>query len=722
MSRGRSVQSESPATIAVLHVDDEPGFGELTAAYLEREDERLDVTVATSVDEGLERLDETRFDCIVSDYDMPGQNGLEFLATVRERWPDLPFVLFTGKGSEEVASEAISTGVTEYLQKETGTGQYAVLANRVTNAVEQHRATAALEDSQRRLSLFFEQSPLGVLEYDEEFNIVRVNEVGQEILGYSEEELVGETWELLVAEESYDDVDAVTTDLARQSGGYQSVDENVRKNGERIVCEWHNRIVTDDDGDVVSIVSLFQDVTDRTAHEAQLEQYKAYLEGSSDIITVLDEAGRIQYQSPSVTRILGYGEDELVGESGFEIVHPDDRASTWAAFERLLTGPEGRVDHEARLRTADGEWRWLEIRGTDYRDNPDVEAVIINSRDITERREREQTLRRTTARLQALFDESPDMIDVHDADGRIVDANPRLSELTGYSTDELVGMPVWELDELIDEDEANHLWAEMDERAQVRREGRFRCEDGSTFPVEIHIRRHTVDGEPQFVVISRDISDRKQRERQLEQFASVVSHDLRNPLGVARGRAEILGEELDSEHLEAIENAHDRMEALIDDLLALAREGNQVDRTEVVDLATLVDGCWRTVDTGDATLRVDVPPDRRVHADTSRLRQLLENLFRNSVEHGGPGVTVTVGDLSDGDGFYVADDGPGSPEADREEVFEAGFSTNTEGTGFGLSIVEQIATAHGWTVGLHDGDGGARFEIRDVDLERAPQS
>ena len=716
MSRGLAATVETQDTIRVLHVDDEPGFGELVAARLEREDGRFSVTPVTGVESGLARLGETRYDCIVSDYDMPGRNGLEFLAAVREEHPDLPFVLFTGKGSEEVASEAISTGVTDYLQKETGTGQYAVLANRVTNAVEQYRATAALEASQRRLSLFVEQSPLGVLEYDEAFTIVRVNEVGQEILGYSEAELVGESWDVLVTDESYDDVDAVTAALAEQSGGYQSVDENVRKDGERIVCEWHNRVVTDDDGDVVSIVSLFQDVTERTAHEAQLEQYKAYLEGSTDIITVLDEAGRIQYQSPSVTRILGYGEDELVGESGFDIVHPEDATSTWNAFERLLTGPEGRVSHEARLRTADGEWRWVEIRGTDYRDNPDIAAVVINSRDVTERRRREQALGRTTARLQSLFDESPDMVDVHDADGRIVDANPRLAEQTGYTEAELLGMHVWDLDETVDPEAATRTWAALDETAQVRREGRYRRKNGSTFPVEIHVRRHTIDGEVRFIVMSRDISERKQRERQLEQFASVVSHDLRNPLSVAKGRTELLREDLDgdSDHLDDIGRAHDRMERLVDDLLTLAREGKQVDRLAVVDLAALAEDCWRTVETADATLRVET--DRRIRADGSRLRQLLENLFRNSVEHGGRAVTVTVG--STDDGFYVTDDGPGIPEADREQVFEAGFSTTEGGTGFGLSIVEQIATAHGWTVDVAAVDGGTRIEIGDVELVR----
>ena len=103
-------------SIHVLHVDDEPDFGDLTATFLQREDDRFTVRTATSAAGGIDSIRDRPPDCVVSDYDMPGQNGLEFLQTVSEEWPDLPFILFTGKGSEEVASEAIANGATDYLQ------------------------------------------------------------------------------------------------------------------------------------------------------------------------------------------------------------------------------------------------------------------------------------------------------------------------------------------------------------------------------------------------------------------------------------------------------------------------------------------------------------------------------------------------------------------------------------------------------------------------------
>lgn len=200
---------------------------------------------------------------------------------------------------------------------------------------------------------------------------------------------------------------------------------------------------------------------------------------------------------------------------------------------------------------------------------------------------------------------------------------------------------------------------------------------------------------------------------QLDQFVSVVSHDLRNPLQVAEGHLDLAREECTSEQLEAIGDAHTRMNTLIENLLALARSGVQVDEVESVDLASLVRECWGHVATAEATLVADV--DQWIRADRSRSKQLLENLIRNAVEHGREDVTVTIGALNDG--FYLEDDGSGIPQEERDAVFEIGSSTTEDGTGFGLSIVKQVADTHGWDVRVTTGsDSGARFEITNVEF------
>jgi len=225
-------------------------------------------------------------------------------------------------------------------------------------------------------------------------------------------------------------------------------------------------------------------------------------------------------------------------------------------------------------------------------------------------------------------------------------------------------------------------------------------------------------------LMSRWVSYELQRERanerlerqneRLERFASIVSHDLRNPLNVADGSMELAQESGDLDQLDRARSALDRMNALIDDLLTLARAGNDIGETETVDLAALCRESWGDLSTIEGDLVVET--ERTFQADRTRTRQLLENLFRNALEHGGTDTTVTVGDLPVG--FYVADDGVGIDEENRDLVFERGYSTNTHGTGYGLDIVAEIVEAHGWDVALTESEGGgARFEITGVQFD-----
>jgi PAS/PAC sensor hybrid histidine kinase (EC 2.7.13.3) len=221
--------------------------------------------------------------------------------------------------------------------------------------------------------------------------------------------------------------------------------------------------------------------------------------------------------------------------------------------------------------------------------------------------------------------------------------------------------------------------------------------------------------------ILRDVSERKARmqrlkrqNKRLDEFASVVSHDLRNPLSVAGGNLELLREECDSDRIESIESALTRMDDLIDDLLQLARTDDQVSDTELIDLAELSQNCWQNVETTSATIQIEI--GGTVRADQGRLAQVFENLMRNSIEHTEEAVTVTIGEFEDG--VYIADNGDGIPENKQNDVFEPGYTTTDDGTGFGLSIVSDIIEAHGWEIHLTESaEGGARFEITGVEFD-----
>ncbi len=611
--------------IDVLHVDDEPDFADLAAELLQRADDRLTVHTATHPDDGFELLADRNIDCVVSDYDMPGRNGIEFLEAVRDRYPNLPFILYTGKGSEEVASDAISAGVTDYLQKGTGTDQYDLLANRIRNAVSARRAAVDAEQRRHRLGQILKTVPSCVVQLDHEGRFVFANDRAVAVLGLTESALTNRT---------YNDP------------------------------EWN---ITDLDGDPIPEPDL------------------------------------------PFRRVRDSG-DPLYG------------------FRHTIEWP-------------DGSKKILSVNGAPLFDaDGSVESVVFSLSDITERVERERDLEATTNRLEALFENSPDMIDIHSGDGTVVDVNRRFCEVFDRPKDELVGRKVWEIDQQIDPEEIRDIWAEMEVGDRHELETEFVRPDGEQFPAEVHLTRLPEDdGEDRFVVISRDISDRRRRERRLEEFASVVSHDLRNPLNVAQGSVELAAAERTSDHLDRAARAHERMADLIDDLLTLARRGDAVADPEPIEMRSFAETCWQHVATGDATLRV--AGDRTIHADPGRLRQLFENLMRNAVEHGyttpraegredpvehrstdgrtvsgdaDEHATVTVGTLPDG--FYVEDDGPGIPTDDREAIFESGYSTTSGGTGFGLTIVTQIADDHGWTVEATEGpDGGARFEVTGVE-------
>jgi signal transduction histidine kinase len=158
------------------------------------------------------------------------------------------------------------------------------------------------------------------------------------------------------------------------------------------------------------------------------------------------------------------------------------------------------------------------------------------------------------------------------------------------------------------------------------------------------------------------------------------------------------------------------MEVLIEDVLALARQGKPIADREVVTLSVVARDAWDVIESDAATLTV--ASDSSFRADSTRLQQLLENLFRNAIEHGGEDVEISVGVLDDNTGFFVADNGTGIPVEDRKAVLESGFSTSSDGTGLGLAIVTEIVAAHEWQIRVTSSDeGGARFEIADVQFE-----
>lgn len=351
----------------------------------------------------------------------------------------------------------------------------------------------------------------------------------------------------------------------------------------------------------------------RETIQAQIVE-STLVESSSDLITVVDKDLTITYQSPSSGELLGYKPEELLDKQFLEFVDEADHESIRNAIEQCQTNPEAIKRVEYRVHSADGEWRIFEGACENFLDNPFVEGFVLSSRDITDRKHREQQLKETKAELE-------------------------------------------------------------------------------------------------------------QSNERLERFASIVSHDLRNPLGIAKTYLDFARDTGDSDDFEAIEEAHQRMEDMIDTLLTTARAGEAVEEFQPVDIEAVANDAWENAETGEATLKMGIPHNIAVAGDYDRLLHIFENLFRNAADHNEESVTVEVGLLSNHDGFFIADDGIGIPEDKRDEVFDYGHTTSDEGTGFGLDIIEDFVEAHGWEITVTESStGGARFNITGVDLQAKEQS
>ncbi len=384
----------------------------------------------------------------------------------------------------------------------------------------------------------------------------------------------------------------------------------------------------------------------RREAEHTRKRLQAITDSSVDAIITIDADGRIRFANSAVEDLFGYPPERLQGDQ-LTTIMPDRHAEPYrSTFQQYIETDERSID-----------WENVEMAGQ-HKDGTELPISIAFGefeydgsrrfvgilRDITEQKAREEKLRR----FQKAAEAAGHAIYFTDPNGAIEYVNPAFEETTGYTAEEAIGQTPRILQSgEHDKDFYEELWETIlsgdvwrDEIINETKSGEQYVVDQTIAPLEGENGEIT-----HFIAINIDITERhefeetitRQNER-LETFVETVSHDLRGPLRVAEGQVELAQHDCDSEHLQKAEEALDRGETLLEELLTLAQHGKTVSDFERVDLDAIAESCWKTVQTRNATLVTEI--EQTVQADESRLKELLENLYRNAVIHGGADVTV----------------------------------------------------------------------------------
>jgi PAS domain S-box-containing protein len=386
--------------IRVLHVDDDSCLLKITKQCLESE-APLHVETAVSVEEALNKLEKETFDVVVSDYQMPGKDGLDFLKTLRSNGNTIPFIMFTGKGTEEVAIKALNLGANQYLNKlgETGTA-YAELARSITELAKIKKEGEALRDSEEKYRALVEQSLQGiVVAQGTEPHIVFANAAMSKILGYASEKLRSLLPEQIITLIHPEDRELFFRRFKdRLEGKLVPTDYEVRairKNGTVAWLELSSAKIEYNGQPAVQ--ATFIDVTDRKKTEEELkeseEKYRELFESIQDPVSIyVGKEGLLDDYNRAFKRFFGYTDEELKGKVFLDFVHPDDQAMVLQKYQTRYPAEEFPIVYEIRVTNKKGESIPLEISVSTYKRKGKVIGIEVVHRDIKERKRYEENL------------------------------------------------------------------------------------------------------------------------------------------------------------------------------------------------------------------------------------------------------------------------------------------------------------------------------------------
>lgn len=750
----QSAPEEVETPSVVLVIDPDESTADSVASVLESDEGGASasaVEAAESAAAALQTLEDQPVECIVSEEALPDGSGLDLYEIIREHQSDLPFVLYTAAGSERVASDALSAGVTEYISKERSESRRRLAETVESVLTERHaarRLTTAEADEFQTIVEGIEDHAIFLL--DPEGYIASWNSGAANLTGYQREEILGAHLSRLHPEAAVERNHPTNLlEEARTRGRVTDEGWRVTSDGTRF---WASAVITalrDDDGAIRGFAKFTRDLTEQRERERQLREHHHLTERILDTVPVAvavhsPEGDRLRAndRATELLESLGVGRDDGTDEPPSRNIYDADGEpldpSEFPTHRVVATGGPV-IDEELAIEQPDGSYRWLSVSSVPMADSRgNVERVITAGRDITPLKRREQELEaanreleRTENRFEALTKNSSVAVISIDGDSTVRFANDTVEEIFGYDPETLIDSSLTKVmpDRLVSkhrsaferyQQEGNRTldwdWIELP--------GEHR--DGHEIDLGLSFGETMVNGDHLFTAVIRDITEQKERQRELEdrreelndlvaelersneeleQFAYAVSHDMKEPLRMISSYLDLLERryagELDEEATDFIEFAvdgADRMQRMIDEILEFSRVNLDESDHEPVDCEAVLEEVLEMlgVEEADATVTVESLPT--VWGNRTQVRKLFQNLLANAINHSDGHVSVEVR-ATRGDEmwrFEVADTGPGIPKQRQKHIFDLFTSVGASGgSGVGLALCRKVVQHHG---------------------------
>jgi PAS domain S-box-containing protein len=748
--------------ILVLYVDDEPGLLEIGRIFLEQTGE-FRVDTAESAKEALAELEKGQYDAIISDFLMPVIDGISFLKSIRQRDDDIPFILFTGRGREEVVIDAFNNGADFYIQKGGEIkAQFAELMHKVRQAVNKRRAERDLHESEKRMTDIINFLPDATFAIDREGKVIAWNHAIEELtgipaagmLGKGDHEyaipLYGERRPILIdlifapdeqIQEHY-------SGILHENGILIAETDLPRPRGTQLTLMGKASPLYDRQGKMSGAIESFRDITaskqteldlraaydeisateeklrdqyDKLSRNEQIlrtseEKYRTLADMAQDLIYIINKDDTITYINTFAATMMGMSREEIIGKSRSALFPGPEGERQYRNLQRVFTS--GMPIHEGNEIHLPSRVTWQDTHLIPLR-NPEgtITAVMGISRDITALKQAEDALRRSENQYRSIIDNVQDMLYRTDMEGRITMISPAGAKLAGYdSPDKMIGL-----------DLARDLYAEPQDRKKflsiLARKGSvnayplvLRNREGHRYHVTAS-SHYFYDAEGNVLGIEgimHDVTNLRQAEdalkeanRKLNLLNEITRHDVANQLTVLRGYTQ----------LAMAKNPDPMIGDFLQKIDAItATIGRQIEFSKTYQELGVHAPGWFGLDEIFAKskpggiLFSSSCTGVEVYADPM-LEKVFANLFGNSVMHGERVSRITVRCEHSGEDLLIAveDNGVGIPLDIKQKIFKKGFGKNT---GFGLFLSREILAITGILIHETGTQGrGARFEI-----------